>query len=195
MGKLIFEEYIIVNNDSERDGLLDYFTTKGIKWHNGQDPHGFIPYEEYPYGIKYSIVREGYIRITWNGLDFYDFYVEYSEFNNRKDSDYTLYRIGSDINVIILVHYTGKGITLDIDYGERIFDVNYDMFKKMEIIDKKFLLKRKDGILMKNIDTKSVLIGYRGINKAFKITSDGLYKTKLDMISKEWVEVDEVLFN
>lgn len=65
----------------------------------------------------------------------------------------------------------------------------------MEIIDEKFLLKRKDGILMKNIGTKSVLIGYRGINKAFKITSDGIYKTKLDMISKEWLEVDEILFN
>lgn len=80
MGKLIFGEYIIVNNDSERDGLLDYFTTKGIKWCGGQDPHNYIPNYQYPYGIKYNTIREGYIRISYPILDVYGVSVEYSIF-------------------------------------------------------------------------------------------------------------------
>lgn len=194
MGKIKLGEYIIVNNDIERDELLEFFDSKGIKWSDGQDPHNFIPCGEYPYTFTYHI-RDG---IGWSSIRDDMDTIEYTDFKERGDSNYSLY--GYE-DTIILLHYNGN-FTFIGDYPKIISRVRllhlFNNIEELEYLDS-YHLNRGDNTLMMNPVTKSIVFGHKGSNKVSLITSDRIHKinvrfVKLDKLFKEWVEIDKVIF-
>lgn len=194
MGKIKLGEYIIVNSDIERDELLDFFDSKEIKWYNGQYPHNYIPNLEYPYTFTYHI-RDG---IGWSSIrDDMDTIIEYTDFKERRDSNYSLY--GYE-DTIILLHYNGN-YTFIGDYPKVISRVKllllFNNIEELEYLDS-YHLNRGDNTLMMNPVTKSIVFGHKGSNKASLITSDRIHKITLDKETlsqtMEWVEIDKVIF-
>lgn len=114
MSKIVFNQYIVVNNHSERDELLEYYESKNIRWNSGDEATKInhkLP-NEYPYGIIYG--HNGGARLTFNkNMDRlnYDMIhkIDLSEFLGRKDSPYTFYKRD---DALLLVHYKGSGISI-----------------------------------------------------------------------------------
>lgn len=114
MSKIIFNHYILVANDSERDGLLRYYESKDIRWRSGHEAtkiNNELP-TIYPYGIVYGHYHnnsEG--KLSYNtSVGGLDNKIYYSEFLKRKDSPYTFYRHIHHPDILLLVHYKGSGI-------------------------------------------------------------------------------------
>lgn len=183
----ISNKYILVNSDSERDGLLAHFDSLGLKWANGQNPNEFIPNTRYPYSLQIS-----YGDIVYNMGEIYD--IKYEDLNIGKLQIYKT-RQGGRIDVTILTH--GKmGILLD-SHGLRRHEYGIIENDIWEVWDKSaFKLSTEDvKIESKEIklytDGKSIL--YVNSENRTLITNHNI-ENYIGNIDASWKPLSEVIF-
>lgn len=195
MGRIRLPVSIMVNNDLERDSLLEYFESKDIYWSSNKRPTEFHPSDRYPYNINYG--NYGYL--TYDGRKRRTS-VSYSEFIKRRDTNYTFYRHKYE-NYLIVSSYKGIGFRLgDIYLFTNIWNI-YDI-RDFIPINENLVIKRTSNsnnknVIKRNIKNNNIIFGniLTGKSVIFDDISfhTGGSKVLLSELNDNWVDVDKVM--
>lgn len=191
MGKIVISEKILVNNDHERDELLTYYESKGIKWNDGNNPLDYIPDATYPYSIY----------IDTNGKILYDGdpsspipIIEYSIFKEREDNPFTIYK-HNDRNILIVSHYKGCGFKLGTDNIKRdsyIWGTNRP--HEYTPIHDKVYIKSEGNVIKKHTSLPLIIIGDPKSNRGIRMSNKAIHNVNdLSSLGNDWESVEGVL--